>query len=60
MALLAVVLETGINTFNTSVGTTSRSAYLGQLKNYEELYDMALQREREAGNGGVICPHHQE
>ncbi len=54
MALLAVVLETGINTFNTSVGTTSRSAYLGQLKNYEELYDMALQREREAGNGGVF------
>ncbi len=54
MALLAVVLETGINTFNTSVGTTSRSAYLGQLSSYEDLYNLALQREREAGNGGIF------
>lgn len=52
--LLAVVLENGINTYNTSVGTTSRSAYLGQLGNYEELYDLALQREADAGNGGIF------
>lgn len=52
--LLAVVLETGINTFNTSVGTTGRAAYLGQLGNYEELYVMARQREAEAGNGGIF------
>ncbi len=52
--LLAVVLETGINTYNTSVGTTSRSAYLGQLGNYEELYDLARQREADAGNDGIF------
>lgn len=53
-ALLAVVLETGINTYDTSVGTTSRSAYLGQLENYEQLYELALQREADAGNGGIF------
>ncbi|MDE6518499.1 MAG: YfhO family protein, partial [Acetatifactor sp.] len=52
--MLAVVLETGINTYNTSVGTTSRSAYLGQLGNYEELYDLARQREADAGNDGIF------
>lgn len=52
--LLAVVLETGINTFNTSVGTTGRAAYLGELGNYEELYDVARQREAEAGGGGIF------
>lgn len=54
LSLLAVVLETGINTYETSVGTTGRSAYLGQLGNYEELYDLARQREAEAGNGGIF------
>lgn len=53
-ALLAAALETGINTYDTSVGTTSRSAYLGQLENYEQLYELALQREADAGNGGVF------
>lgn len=53
-ALLAVVLETGINTYDTSVGTTSRSAYLGQLENYEQLYELALQRETDAGNEGIF------
>ena len=54
ITLLAVMLETGINTYDTSVGTTSRSAYLGQLENYEALYDLACQREAEAGNEAVF------
>ncbi len=54
LSLLTVVLETGINTYETSVGTTGRSAYLGQLGDYEELYDLARQREAEAGNGGIF------
>ncbi len=53
-ALLAVVLETGINTFDTSVGTTGRTAYLGQLGSYEELYGVALRREAETGGGGIF------
>ncbi len=53
LSLLTVMLETGINTYETSVGTTGRSAYLGQLGDYEELYDLARQREAEAGNGGI-------
>lgn len=53
-ALLAAALESGINTYDTSVGTTSRSAYLGQLENYEQLYELALQREADAGNGGIF------
>jgi len=52
--LLVVALETGINTYNTSIGTTGRSAYLGQLGNYEELYELALRREADAGNGGIF------
>lgn len=54
LALTAVVLESGINTYDTSVGTTSRSAYLGQLDNYEELYELALQREADLGNDGIF------
>lgn len=54
LSMLTVVLETGINTYETSVGTTGRSAYLGQLDNYEELYDLARQREAEAGSGGIF------
>lgn len=53
LALAAVVLETGINTYSTSVGTTSREAYLGQLENYESLYALAREREIEAGNTGI-------
>lgn len=53
-ALFAAALESGINTFDTSVGTTSRSAYLGQLDNYEQLYELALQREADAGNDGFF------
>lgn len=54
IALAAVVLETGINTYSTSVGTTGREAYLGQLENYESLYALALERETETGNTGIF------
>lgn len=54
VTLLAVMLEAGINTYDTSVGTTSRSAYLGQLENYGALYELACQREVEAGNEAVF------
>lgn len=54
LALLTVVLETSVNTFDTSVGTTSRSAYLGQLKHYEELVSLARQREAEGGNEAIF------
>ncbi len=41
IAFCAVVAESGINTFNTSVGTTSRSQYLNQLPDYASLYEAA-------------------
>lgn len=37
IAFVAVVSELGINTYNTSVGTTSRSAYLDELADYKAL-----------------------
>lgn len=40
-ALIAVVAETSINTYCTSVGTVSRSAYLGQQEDYRSLYEEA-------------------
>ena len=39
LALATVIVEAGINTYNTSVGTTSRTAYLEQLPAYKELYE---------------------
>ncbi len=39
IAMALVVAETAVNTFNTSVGTTSRSAYLGQQADYLALYE---------------------
>ena len=39
LAMALVVAETSVNTFNTSVGTTSRSAYLGQQADYLALYE---------------------
>ena len=54
LTILAVVLESGINTYETSVGTTSRSAYLGQLENYEQLYQLALEREADRGNTALF------
>ncbi len=47
VAVAAVIAECGINTFVTSVGTVSRSAYLGQQADYRELYDRT--REGESG-----------
>lgn len=45
VALTTVVAECGINTYVTSVGTVSRSAYLGQQADYRALYEMTQERE---------------
>ena len=44
MAALAVVLELGINTYNTSLGTTNRSQYMDELEDYRSLYREARVR----------------
>ncbi len=46
VALAVVIAECGINTFATSVGTVSRSAYLGQQADYRALYDMTKEQEQ--------------
>lgn len=48
ITLAVVIAEAGINTYVTSVGTTSRSAYLGQQQDYNALLD----RIREEGAEG--------
>ncbi len=45
VAMAAVILESGINTYNTSVGTVSRSDYLGQQEDYKALYQMTKEEE---------------
>ena len=45
VAAAAVIAECGVNTFVTSVGTVSRSAYLGQQEDYKALYEMTKERE---------------
>ena len=45
VALLAVIAETGINTYDTSLGTVSRSAYLEQQPDYRALYEYTKERE---------------
>ena len=45
VAVAAVVAECGLNTFVTSVGTVSRSAYLEQQEDYRLLYEMTRERE---------------
>ncbi len=41
-AVMAVVIaESGINTYNTSLGTVNRSQYLDELKDYQALYETA-------------------
>ncbi len=45
VAVAAVIAECGVNTFVTSVGTVSRSAYLGQQEDYKTLYEMTRERE---------------
>lgn len=46
-AVVLVVAECAINTYDTSVGTVSRSGYLGQQNDYRALYEET--KEREAG-----------
>ncbi len=43
--MLAVVLENGINTINTSLGTVSREGYLGELDDYRALYEQVREEE---------------
>ncbi|MCH5343815.1 MAG: YfhO family protein [Acetatifactor sp.] len=45
LALVAVIAELVINSYNTSFGTTSRSAYLGQQEDYKALYEYTKDRE---------------
>lgn len=45
VAFAAVIAECGINTYGTSVGTVSRSAYLDQQEDYKALYEMTKERE---------------
>lgn len=45
VALVTVIAECGINTYNTSVGTVSRSEYLRQQQDYKTLYEMTKERE---------------
>lgn len=41
LAFAVVITEVGINTYNTSVGTVSRSAYLQDIDDYQALYQYA-------------------
>lgn len=45
VAFVAVTVECCANTWDTSIGTTSRSAYLGQLEDYRGLYQLTGERE---------------
>jgi len=45
VAAAAVLAECGINTWDTSIATTSRSAYLGQQEDYKALYELTKERE---------------
>lgn len=45
VALAAVLAECGANTWDTSIATTSRSAYLGQQEDYKALYELTKERE---------------
>ncbi len=41
VGFILVAVEAGINTYNTSIGTVSRSGYLEPIKDYEVLYEYA-------------------
>ncbi len=41
VALLVAIVETGVNTVNTSIGTVSRSEYLRGQEDYKALYEYA-------------------
>lgn len=45
IALAVAVAELGVNTYVTSVYTTSRSAYMGQQEDYIALYESTRERE---------------
>lgn len=45
VALAAVLAECAVNTWDTSIGTTGRSAYLGQQEDYKALYALTQERE---------------
>lgn len=45
VAFVAVVIECCANTWGTSIGTTDRSAYLGDLEDYRSLYQLTQERE---------------
>ena len=42
---LLVLFENGINTINTSLGTVSREGYLGEIGDYQALYEQVLDEE---------------
>ncbi len=44
LALLFVMIEAGLNTYTTSVGTVSRSEYLEDISNYQALYGYAMKQ----------------
>ncbi len=43
--VLLVLFENGINTVNTSLGTVSREGYLGEIGDYQALYEQVLDEE---------------
>lgn len=44
-AMALVITESTVNTINTTIGTTGRSAYLNELKDYQALYDLTQENE---------------
>ena len=45
VALAAVLAECSVNMWDTGIGTTGRSAYLGQQADYRALYELTRERE---------------
>ncbi len=45
ITLVAVIAESSVNMANTSIGTTSRSAYLGEQQDYKALYQWTKEQE---------------
>ena len=45
LVLACIVAELSINTFNTSLGTTGRTAYLGDQEDYKALYALSHEQE---------------
>ncbi|MBE5873691.1 MAG: hypothetical protein E7287_04695 [Lachnospiraceae bacterium] len=44
-AFALVVTESTVNTLNTTIGTTGRSAYLNEIKDYQALYELTQEKE---------------